>query len=73
MSKKLFLQTFGWPLPALSERSESNGFRDCETSPPKDGPASFVAGSRGNYGFPGVGGGVDGYVKKINKGIPHGS
>ena len=45
--KKLFLKNFGWPL-----------FRDCETSPPKDGPASFVAGRQRDNGFSGFGGGV---------------
>ena len=58
--KKLYLKTFGWSLPALSG---VEGFRDCETSLPKDGPAGFVAGSRGDHGFSVVGEGVVGGIR----------
>ncbi len=57
-NKKLFLQAFGWPLPALSERKRLpaffvagvEGFRDCGTF-----------GRRG-FGISGAGGRVDQHV-----------
>ncbi len=52
---KNFLQTFSWPLPVLSE---VEGFRDCDTFPPEDGPAGFVAGRGHGFGLSGIGGRV---------------